>query len=212
MKERILQEITGFVFVEDVPIQSDVILIPGSARAGISETAARLYREGYAPWVLPSGAYSPGLGRFAAENIDVPRYRGDHATDYAFCRHVLLENGVPERAILCEDRATNTMENAAYSAQVLREAGITVRRALLCCQAFHARRAALSYACHFPEIELRVIPTATQGICREDWWRTERGFRRVMGELEKCGSYFHETWRQFAAQTEAAAAERLQDG
>lgn len=91
-----------------------------------------------------------------------------------------------------EDQATNTTENARFSAQVTQRLGLFVRRAIVCCQAFHARRAFQSYACHFPTAELLVVPTDTQGIRVEDWYKTDRGFRKVMGELTKCGGYFRE--------------------
>ncbi len=192
MNKRAIQDITNFIFINDKPGKSDIILVPGTSKSGIVETAARLYHEGYAPYILPSGLYSSKLGRFAGEKIDNPRYAGDHATDFAYCRHILMENGVPDEAILCEAQATNTMENAAFSAKVLKEAGIVVNRAILCCQSFHARRAFLSYACHFPEAELLVVPTDTQGISRENWFEQETSYRKVLGEVEKCGKYFAE--------------------
>lgn len=190
MNYRVIQDITNFIFMNDAPQKCDVILIPGTSKSAITETAARLYREGYAPWVMPSGKFSSSLGRFAAENIDDPRYAGDYATDYEYCKHILMANGVPETAILREDRATNSMENAMFSAQAAREAGLAVRKAILCCQAFHARRAYLSYACHFPDAELLVVPTQTQDIGREDWYKSEKGYKKVLGEVAKCGVYF----------------------
>ena len=87
---------------------------------------------------------------------------GEYATDFEYCKRILMENGVPEKAILREDHATNSMENAMYSAQVVKNAGIRVKKAIICCQAFHARRAFLSYACHFSGMELLVVPTDTQ--------------------------------------------------
>lgn len=190
MNKRAIEDITNFIFMEDMPQKSDVIFVPGTSQAAIVETAARLYREGYAPYILPSGLYSSKLGRFAKEKIDNPRYAGDYATDFAYCRHILLENGVPDQAILREEQATNTMENALYSAQVLKDRGLTVKRGILCCQAFHGRRAFLSYALHFPETEILVVPTNTQGITRENWFTQEATYRKVMGEVEKCGKYF----------------------
>ena len=192
MNARAIQDITNFIFLEDTPQKSDIILIPGTSKSAITEKAAALYRAGFAPYVMPSGLYSSSLGRFAAENIDNPRYIGEYASDFEYCRHILMENGVPEHAILREDRATNSMENALYSAQAAKDAGIKVERALLCCQAFHARRAFLSYACHFGGAELLMVPTATQGISKEDWYKSEKGYKKVLGEVAKCGVYFKE--------------------
>ncbi len=197
MNTRAIQDITCFIFMDDTPEKCDIILVPGTSKFAVTEKAAELYREGFAPYVMPSGLYSSSLGRFAAENIDSPRYAGTYASDFAYCKHILMENGVPEYAILREDRATNSMENAMYSAQAVRDAGIQVRRAIICCQAFHSRRAFLSYACYFPGVELMVVPTATQGIAKEDWYRSEKGYKKVMGEVAKCGAYFREMGKLF---------------
>ena len=99
---------------------------------------------------------------------------------------------MPESAILREDRSTNTGENAEFTAILLRKVGLPVRKAILCCQSFHARRAFMSYAKFFPDTEIFVVPTDTQGIRKEDWFRQEKSYRRVMSEVQKCGEYFLE--------------------
>ena len=192
MNQRAMRDITDFIFMNDTPQNSDIIFIPGTSQSAVTETAARLYCEGYAKYVLPSGMYSGKRGKFASEKIDNPRYAGEYATDFEYCRHILLANGVPDSAILREDRSTHTGENAEYSAAVLKELGIKVGKAILCCQAFHARRAFMTYAKHFPDTEILVVPTETQGIRREDWFLHETSYRRVMSEVYKCGEYFLE--------------------
>lgn len=192
LNQRAIRDISEFIFMQDAPQKSDIILIPGTSQSVITEKAAELYCSGYAEYVLPSGLYSGKRGQFAAEKIDDPRYAGEYATDFEYCKHVLLENGVPEKAILREDRSTNTGENAEFSARVLRELGIKAKKAILCCQAFHARRAFMSYAKFFPDTELLVVPTETQGIRKEDWFLHEKSYRRVMSEVYKCGMYFLE--------------------
>ena len=192
MNQRAIRDISEFIFMKDAPQKSDIIFIPGTSQSAVTETAARLYCAGYARYVLPSGMYSGKRGKFASEKIDNTRYVGEYATDFAYCKHILMENGVPEAAILREDRSTHTGENAEFSASVLKELGLEVRRAILCCQAFHARRAFMTYAKHFPETEIIVVPTDTQGITREDWFLHEQSYRRVMSEVYKCGEYFLE--------------------
>jgi uncharacterized SAM-binding protein YcdF (DUF218 family) len=194
MNNRAIQDITDFIFMEDIPQPSDIILIPGTSQSVICEKAAELYHAGYAPRILPSGRFSSNNGRFASKNIDNPRYAGEYATDFAYCKHILMENGVPESAIIQEDQATNSMENAMFSAQVLRQLGLVIHKAILCCQAFHARRAFLSYACYFPGTELLVAPTATHGITKENWFNSEKGYQKVMGEIRKCGTYFQDMY------------------
>ena len=192
MNHRAIRDISEFIFMEDAPQKCDVILIPGTSQSVISEKAAALYCAGYAEYVLPSGLYSSKRGSFAADKIDNPRYAGEYATDFEYCKYILTENGVPENAIIREDRSTNTGENAEFSALVLKELGIRVEKAILCCQAFHARRAFMSYAKHFPDTEIMVVPAETQGIRKEAWFLQKKSYRRVMSEVYKCGMYFLE--------------------
>ena len=190
MNQRAIQGITDFIFMDDHPEVSDIIFVPGTSKSAITEKAAQLYCSGFAKYVLPSGMYSSSVGRFAIENIDNPRYAGHYTTDCEYCKHILMENGVPETAIICEERATNSMENAMFSAEILNRLGIDVKKAIICCQSFHARRAFMSYSLYFPTTEFLIVPTDTQDISKENWILNEKSYRKVMSEVSKCGKYF----------------------
>lgn len=199
--ERYIRAVTDFIFVEDAPEQADVILIPGSRKTEHAIHAAELYRAGYAPYVLPSGRYATTYGCFRG----VPeRYRADYPdeyeTEWAFLRAVLMKHGVPDSAILREDQATYTWENATYSRDVLAAAGIPVKTALLSCHAFHARRALLYYQAAMPDARILVCPTATPGYTRDDWFLTEKGRSRVLGEVQRLGSQVSEVFAMMLEQ------------
>ena len=76
---------------------------PGPAIVRRGEHAAQLYAEGYAPVILCSGGFAINQTRSEADA----------------CREVLLENGVPEDAILLEDRSRSTEENALYTHELM---------------------------------------------------------------------------------------------
>ena len=73
-----------------------------------------------------------------------------------------------------------------------------IRRAILCPQACHARRALLYYKVLYPETEFFVCPTVTRGISRENWFLDGQRIDVVLGELERYGSQFHEILREYA--------------
>ena len=52
--EKFLDLYTDLVFVEQKVQKADVILIPGSGYPQLAKRAALLYRQGLAPFVLPS--------------------------------------------------------------------------------------------------------------------------------------------------------------
>ena len=53
-----LRTAEDFVFAEDQPEKADIIFVPGNGFPQMAERAAQLYKEGYAPYILPSGRYS----------------------------------------------------------------------------------------------------------------------------------------------------------
>ena len=190
MNERIIKDITDFIFVSDTPVKSDIIFIPGSSKWEITELAAQLFNDGHADFVLPAGKFSSSLGHFAIENVTEPKYMGIFKSDCEYCKNILKINGVPENSIITEDQSTNTLENAQFSAKVLSMLGIEVRSAIICCQAFHARRALLSYASCFPNATFCISPAETQGISATNWFIDSKKYKKVFGEVEKCGKYF----------------------
>ena len=106
---------------------------------------------------------------------------------------------MPESAIIKEREATYTYQNAINTRKLLDEREIEVKRALLCCQAFHARRSKLYYQILFPETEILVCPTVTKDISRDNWFRSREKSDRVLGEIERCGSQFHEIVAEYGA-------------
>ena len=196
---KFIEDITEFIFVEHKPEKADVIFVPGGDQGALAVRAAELYREGYAPWVLPSGRFSKPVGKCM-----IPGYE----TEWEFLRDILVEQGVPAEAILEERQATFTYENAIYSRQVTDAKGLVINKAILCSQACHARRALLYYEILYPDTEFFVCPAVTRGISRDNWFLDDGKIDVVLGELERCGSQFHEILRQYGRAGEHRAIEK----
>lgn len=80
-------------------------MIPGGSHPQLMEKAAELFHQGLAPYILPSGGSTPNV----------------KTTEWEFLRDIGIALGVPENAILREDKATNTFENSRFSKHVLHE-------------------------------------------------------------------------------------------
>lgn len=150
------------VKVEDVPIADAIILLGGGMGANTNVYpyaemwggadrvwhAARLYKAGRAPIVIPTGS-------------------GERESTLP----LLIDLGVPEGAILVEDKARNTEENAKFVSRMLeghvRQEGcakdkngdVQKRRVLLVTSACHMKRSKLMYEKYAPELE--IVPVAT---------------------------------------------------
>lgn len=188
--------LTEFIFAEDTPQKSDVIFIPGSRYGELAVEAARLYREGMAPLIIPSGKYSVLGGRFEGA-LSPAAYAGRvYSTESEFFAEVMQENGVPGTAIWQEREASFTYENAILSRRLLEEKGRYPKKggfkAILVCQAYHARRCLLYYSYVFPDVRFFVCPVVTRDISRDNWYQEPAKIDVVLGEVERCGSQFHE--------------------
>ncbi len=183
---------TEFVFRHDEPEEADFIMIPGNGHGELSIEAARLYRLGYAKTILVSGRFSKLLPTFAGP-ISPESYIGKvYQTEADFHSHVLMDHGVPEDAIIKEEEATFTYENALYLRKLLQEKGLysidNAYKVILVCQAFHAKRSLMYFQHVFPNVTFLCCPAVTQGISADNWFETEKGRNIVLGEVSRCGS------------------------
>ena len=193
MKKRYLQDIENFIFLEDELEPADIIFIPGNGFPQMAEEAAKLYQKGFAKWLLPSGRYSINLGHFGGVVVNQERYCGDYKTEWEFLTDVLMKNGVPKERILKEDQATYTYENAIFSRNQLKEKEIAIKKAIICCHAFHARRCQMYYEQIFPTVKLMIHPVDT-GITKQNWLDSDEGAQKVFGEVERCGIQMWMIW------------------
>ncbi|MBR5423686.1 MAG: YdcF family protein [Clostridia bacterium] len=184
----VIKDISDFIFVSDAPAHADIIFIPGGSYPELPEHAAKLFKEGYAPLVLPTGKYSVKHGRFQGVRSKADVYNGDYRTECAFITDALLKNGVPASAILREDRSEYTQQNAFFSREVTDGLGLHIEKAIIVCRSFHARRCLTYWQLAFPETVFFVCPVSTNCIAKENWFQTENGVDRVLGELARCGN------------------------
>ena len=190
MENRIITDISDYIFVSDGPEKADAIFLPGSSYPEQPEYAAELYHKGYAKWLIPSGGVSVKVDQWPGVQSKADKYDGDYHSDCEFFTDVFLKNGVPADAILGEDQSGHTRDNAFLSRKVVDERGIRIETALIVCKAFHARRSLMLYQLAFPETALRVCPVCCLGITKDNWYKTEKGIDRVLGELARCGGQF----------------------
>lgn len=197
MDHRIIKDISDFIFIEDTLEKADIIFLPGGSFSEVPEKGAEVYKAGYAPVIMPSGKYSIGAECFEGASTKAEIYRGPYETESDFYKDVLLKNGVDESAILCERRATFTKMNAVNSRKLTDEKGLEIKKAIICCKSFHARRCLMYYSFAFPETQFIVCPTDVQGITKDSWYLRADATTRVMSEVRKVGGQLKDELDEF---------------
>ena len=134
-----LQVIWDFLCLNQTPQKADVIVGFGNFNEDIPRRAAELYLQGYAPKILFTG----GLGRNTVGLL--PESEADR-----FAR-VAISRGMPDEAILREDKSTNTAENILFTRKLLEEQGIPHGHILGVHQPFMERRITAAMGVYWPE-------------------------------------------------------------
>lgn len=190
MDHHVINDIGNFIFISDEPEKADVIFLPGGSHPAQPEYASELYHRGYAKWLIPSGGVSVKRDKWPGVRSKADIYNGDYRSDCEFFTDVLLKNGVPASAIIEEDQSGHTRDNAFLSRKIVDECGVAVKTAMIVCKAFHARRCLMLYQMAFPNVNIKVCPVHCYNITKDNWYQTEAGIDRVLGELARCGNQF----------------------
>jgi uncharacterized SAM-binding protein YcdF (DUF218 family) len=112
----------------------------GRAGVGVQERVSKavsLFRDGVAPRMIISSGFV-----FTLREAEM-------------MKQIAMANGVPDTAIILEDRATNTYENVAYTRDLLATNGW--RRIALVSSPYHMRRALMTWRKVAPDVD--VVPT-----------------------------------------------------
>ncbi len=139
-----LQVIWDFLGMHQEPQKADCIVGFGNFNDNIARRAAQLYHQGYAERILFTG----GLGRNTQGLLPEPE-----AARFA---RVAAECGVPEDAILREDRSTNTKENILFTRAMLTQLGLPHDHILGVHQPFMERRICAALGVYWPEVRITV--------------------------------------------------------
>jgi uncharacterized SAM-binding protein YcdF (DUF218 family) len=138
------------LFVEAPPSRADAIVVfaggvgeSGKAGGGAQERLARaveLYRAHYAPVMILSSGFV-----YSFREADV-------------MRAMAIDQGVPDSAIMLEQRSTNTLQNVKFVDDILRDRHWN--RILLVSSPYHMRRAVMVWKKQAPDVE--VVPTPVE--------------------------------------------------
>ena len=139
-----LQVIWDYLCLNVKPQKADVIVGFGNFNEDIPRRAAELYLQGYAPRILFTG----GLGRNTVGLL--PESEADR-----FGR-VAIGCGVPDEAIIREDKSTNTAENIIFTRKLLEEQNIPHDHILGVHQPFMERRITAAMGVYWPELNFSV--------------------------------------------------------
>ena len=164
----------SWLAVEDPLERVDAIVAISGDTGARADTAITLWKAGWAPIIVFSGAAIDPESVSSAEIM----------------RREALRQGVPENAVLVEGASTTTEENAAEVAKLM--AGRKLHSAILVTSPYHQRRAAFEFHRAFDPrgLVFRNHPASDPEWNAFLWWRQEPVRSRTLLELVKLGAVY----------------------
>lgn len=150
-----------------------IIAISGGDTTARTNHAVELYKDGWAPLIIFSGAAQDKTGPSNALTM----------------RRMAIAAGVPSESILIEEYAETTKQNAVKTNELLEAHGI--RDVILVTSGYHQRRASLEF---HKRVDSSVINVRNSPTNDSDWdwywWLTPRGWWLAIGEFVKIIAFY----------------------
>lgn len=153
------------------PADAIVVVSGGDTRA---RTAAGidLYQRGWADYLVLSGA---ALDTSGPSNAAAMKLQAAQA-------------GIPVEAILIDEEAMNTQQNAANTQSIFKERQF--KDVILVTSGYHQRRASLEFNKRADDTVIRNYPVVTDKDWGWYWWLTPRGWWLAGGEMVKIIAFY----------------------
>lgn len=142
-----------------------IVAVSGGDTAARTMEAVKLYKRGWAPTLVFSGA---------AQDRNSP-------SNAAVMRSIALDAGVPEDAIIIDEHGRTTKQNATKTADLLASEDITSM--ILVTSSYHQRRTSLEFSERFTDVAIRNHPVSQDNQWSLWWWMTPMGWYLALGEL-----------------------------
>lgn len=143
-----------------------IIAISGGDTSARTAEAISLFKAGWAPKLIFSGAAADKSGPSNAEVM----------------KEQAIKDGIPESSITIEDLSTTTAENAHNTASVVQKMGL--KRVILVTSAYHQRRASIEFSKSLgSDVVIVNHPVANDSQWSSWWWLTPYGWALGIGEL-----------------------------
>ena len=144
-----------------------IVAVSGGDTSARTDEAVKLYKNGWAPKLIFSGAAQDKSGPSNAEAM----------------RREARASGVPDNDIITEELGATTKQNAENTGSIFEENNIS--SVILVTSAYHQRRAGLEFSKRSSNVEVRNHPVASDNQWSSLWWLTPIGWFLAIGELVK---------------------------
>lgn len=142
-----------------------IVAVSGGDTSARAEEAITLYKNGWAQFLIFSGAAADKSGPSNARVME----------------QQAIDEGVDPNDIIIEEQSETTSENAQKTSNIFDT--YNIQSAIIVTSAYHERRAMLEFEKRAPQVSLRSHPVAQDKQWGYFWWLTPMGWSLAVPEL-----------------------------
>ena len=163
--------------------KADIIIGFGSHDKRTAEWAAKLYVDGYAPLIIFSG--NEGVGKA------VSGFGGQPEAEVY--RDIAISLGVPQQAILVENRSKNSSENVLFAAQLIKERNLAAAKVIVVHKPYMERRAYATIKAQWPQpqphVTMTSMPISYKEYVADPNYSREFTINTMVGDMQRIKEY-----------------------
>lgn len=183
-KDQAIRIIWDYMHLNHQLQNADAILVLGNRDIRVGEYAAKLWLDGWAPYLVCSGSGNihnnkPGREQFVG------------STEAEVFAAKAIEMGVPEDAIIVENQSQNTGQNYEFTLARLAEKDVTVQTLIAVQKPYMERRTYATGKVWLPDINLIVTspPISLEDYPNESNRIGEHWLHAMVGDLQRIKEY-----------------------
>jgi len=149
-----------------------IVVVSGGDTEGRTAAGINLYKQGWADYLVLSGA----------------AYDKSGPSNAAAMKKQATRAGVPEAAILIDEESVNTQQNAENTQSIFKQQDF--HDVILVTSGYHQRRASLEFNKRTDNVVIRNYPVISDKDWSWFWWVTPRGWWLAGGEIVKIVAFY----------------------
>ena len=183
-KDQAITTIWDYTHLHHELEKADAILVLGNRDIRVGAYAAQLWLDGWAPYLICAGSGNihndkPGREQFVG------------STEADMFAAIAIDMGVPESAIMIENKSQNTGQNYEYATKLLTDQGVNLQTLIAVQKPYMERRTYATGKVWLPEVKLIVTspPISLADYPNESNSAGEHWIHALVGDIQRIKEY-----------------------
>jgi uncharacterized SAM-binding protein YcdF (DUF218 family) len=183
-KELAIKTIWDYMHMGHQLEKADAVFVLGSHDIRVGEYAAQLWLDGWAPYLICAGS-----GTVHSNN---PAWRDFiSSTEAEVFADIARKAGVPDGAILIENKSQNTGQNYEFTSKLLEEKGVELKKVIAVQKPYMERRTYATGKVWWPDVDIIVTSPnlSLEEYPNESTNINEHWLHAMVGDLQRIKEY-----------------------